>query len=100
MAFEGGISKLSLNSDAASVIDLLNGESLVLSEVRLLVGDIMDLMRRFNRVVLFSYSSRSANRVVHSIAKLTLNNSCHVFWVDDCHPSLRNLIFADSISSL
>ncbi|KAL5840916.1 hypothetical protein ACOSQ4_013524 [Xanthoceras sorbifolium] len=97
MAFEGGISKLSLNSDAASTINDLNGDSLLLSEVALMVEDIKDLVHRFNGEVSFTHSSRSTNRVVHSLTKLALVEIFHRIWVDDSNPSIRNLILEDSI---
>ncbi|KAL5811350.1 hypothetical protein ACOSQ4_027918 [Xanthoceras sorbifolium] len=79
MAFEGGITNLTLNSDATSIIDLI---------------------RSFNGKVVFSFSPRSTNRVTHSIVKLALVNFCNMFWVDDCHPNVRNLILEDSSSIL
>ncbi|KAL5753861.1 hypothetical protein ACOSP7_022081 [Xanthoceras sorbifolium] len=74
MDFKCGFSKVSLNLCVAFVINDLNGDSLLLSEVGLLVDDIKDLVHRFNGEVSFSHSLRSANRVAHSLAKLALVN--------------------------
>ncbi|KAL5761787.1 hypothetical protein ACOSP7_018051 [Xanthoceras sorbifolium] len=96
MAFGGGITHLTLHSDATSII----GQRVVIFEVGLLIEDIRDLVYRFNRDVVFSLSPRSTNRVVHSIAKLALINPCPVFWVDDCHPGVWNLILEETSSVL
>ncbi|KAL5744523.1 hypothetical protein ACOSQ2_027639 [Xanthoceras sorbifolium] len=100
MAFEGGFLHLLLHSGAASIIDMINGKSVVLSEIGLLIEDIRDHVLRFNGDVMFSFSPCSANRIAHSIAKLALINPGPFFWVDDCHHSVRNLIIEDSSSVL
>ncbi|KAL5744009.1 hypothetical protein ACOSP7_026871 [Xanthoceras sorbifolium] len=100
MAFEGGMAKFSLNSDAANVIRFLDEDAVSLSEVGLLIEDIKDLVRRFNGDVSSAYSPRSTNWVAHSPAKLALDNICNVFWMQDSHPSIRNLIVEESCVSV
>ncbi|KAL5746239.1 hypothetical protein ACOSP7_027385 [Xanthoceras sorbifolium] len=56
MAFEGGFLHLLLHSGAASIIDMINGKSVALSEIGLLTEDIRDHVRRFNGDVMFSFS--------------------------------------------
>ncbi|KAL5769018.1 hypothetical protein ACOSQ2_015801 [Xanthoceras sorbifolium] len=100
MAFEGGLSKVSLNSDATSIINIFNRDFSIFSKVCLLVDDIKDPVHRFNEDVSFSHSPGTANRIAHSLTKLALNEFFHVIWVDDSHPSLINLILEESNLSL
>ncbi|KAL5845919.1 hypothetical protein ACOSQ3_009443 [Xanthoceras sorbifolium] len=79
MAFKGGISKLALNADSASIINDLNGNNLMFSGMGLMVEDIHHLVHQFNGEFSFSFSPRSTNRVAHSLAKLVLIDFCYCF---------------------
>ncbi|KAL5787729.1 hypothetical protein ACOSP7_004678 [Xanthoceras sorbifolium] len=96
MSFEGGFSKLSLSSDSLSVVNHLNGGSLLHLELGLMVEDIHHLVSSFQGDIVFSYAPRSTNNVAHHLSKLVLENFCYCFWVDDAPVSVRNLLWEDS----
>ncbi|KAL5823698.1 hypothetical protein ACOSQ4_021598 [Xanthoceras sorbifolium] len=88
-----GLSPVSVEFDASSVIAAIRSKSPPLSEVGLLVGDILKFASGF-LVVNFSFRSHICNYVAHSLPKCGISCSSSCFWFEETPSCVENLAYS------
>ncbi|KAK2639502.1 hypothetical protein Ddye_027297 [Dipteronia dyeriana] len=84
-ACNSGLNPCIFESDAHEVVYIINSRVSPLSEIGLIISDIMRLLDGpFNFHVTFA--PRSANRVAHGLAKLGLKIVNNLFFIEECPP--------------
>ncbi|KAL5817533.1 hypothetical protein ACOSQ3_025911 [Xanthoceras sorbifolium] len=69
-SFDKGFCSIILETDASTVVKLINKEIQPLSEIDHVIGEILDYLLCFPSSVNVVFTSRSANLVAHSLARL------------------------------
>ncbi|KAL5823149.1 hypothetical protein ACOSQ4_021049 [Xanthoceras sorbifolium] len=89
-----GISLAVVESDAASVVTLINGPLVPKSKIDILVHDIRILLGFFN-VACVLFTPRLANSVAYGLAKFALSSQLVGFLVDSVPPIVESLVRTD-----
>ncbi|KAK2661402.1 hypothetical protein Ddye_007935 [Dipteronia dyeriana] len=92
LAVEVGLYPAIVESDALTVVNLINYKSSPLTEIGLVILDIIHLLDSFS-FVYFCHVSRVANTVAHSLAKVTLPLNFEFVWLEKCPPPCVELLF-------
>ncbi|KAL5857645.1 hypothetical protein ACOSQ3_005103 [Xanthoceras sorbifolium] len=100
MALEGGFYAFSINSDVISVINCLVRGNLPLSELGVVLEDVLMLLQSFRSVFSFSHVPRSANKVAHVLAKYSFACNSWMIWVEDFPSFLFDVLTEDAQISL
>ncbi|KAL5796520.1 hypothetical protein ACOSQ2_001340 [Xanthoceras sorbifolium] len=91
----------SIESDAVTVINCLNSSKLPLSEIGVVLADILTLVQTYGAVVSsYSHVPRSANKVAHTLAKTSFDFVTWMVWVDDYPYFIANILAEDVAVSL
>jgi hypothetical protein len=98
LAVDYGLLPTVLESDAKSVVDLINSDSCSFTDIGVIVSDIVALSCRFN--IPISFVPRGANKVAHDLAKFALMSTDSCFWLESCPPCLFPIILNDCSSCL
>ncbi|KAH9782560.1 reverse transcriptase domain-containing protein [Citrus sinensis] len=85
---------LIVESDAQSVVKLVNNKQGGKSEIFWIISEIQNLMRNFE-LVSINYTHRSRNAIAHSLAKLALEKCENVVWMGS-YPSQLMYLFSSS----
>ncbi|KAL5812922.1 hypothetical protein ACOSQ3_027872 [Xanthoceras sorbifolium] len=100
LAVDRGLLDLVIESDCAQVIKLLNDNTVVRSDIGLVLNDIREILRLSSPRFSFVHIRRSGNLVAHSLAKLAVSKVDCCVWVNDFPPCVGSLIEVDSNFSL
>ncbi|KAK1581615.1 hypothetical protein Q3G72_007412 [Acer saccharum] len=88
MAMESGLLPLVIESDAQHVVNLINSDISVSSDIGLVIYDIRDCMRHV-RIESILFVPRTVNVVAHNLAKYALLNLGSQFWLDSYPPCVE-----------
>ena len=99
LAINRNFSHIIVESDALVVVQLISQKDPPLSEVGVVVTNILELAEHFTAVS-FLFVPRLLNRVAHGIAKLALNHGGESLWLDDCPLAVESLVLGDAPVSL
>ncbi|KAL5811138.1 hypothetical protein ACOSQ4_027706 [Xanthoceras sorbifolium] len=83
LAVDRGLLDLVIESDCAQVIKLLNDNTVVRSDIGLVLNDIREILRLSSPRFSFVHIRRSGNLVAHSLAKLAFSKVDCCVWVND-----------------
>ncbi|KAL5801319.1 hypothetical protein ACOSQ3_032951 [Xanthoceras sorbifolium] len=83
-----------IESDAASVVKLINGDLVSNSEIGIVIHDIKRVLSNFHGAIV-DFVPRLANTVTHGLAKLALVSVSDCFLVDDIPPCVESCVLAD-----
>ncbi|KAI9181958.1 hypothetical protein LWI28_020528 [Acer negundo] len=97
-AVEAELLVVVIEYDAKTVVDLVNSGSASLTNVGIVIADILYLLSCNNLDV--SYVPKVANLAAHNLAQLSFSSSNDLFFLEDNPPSVDWLIKADAISEL
>ncbi|KAL5777232.1 hypothetical protein ACOSP7_010158 [Xanthoceras sorbifolium] len=92
-ALDVGVSSIVVESDASSLVDLINGKIVASSKIDLVMDEIQSLCSNFQNCS-FIFGSRKVNWVAHNLAKFALSFVSDFFLVDDV-PSLEESFVRD-----
>ncbi|KAL5852571.1 hypothetical protein ACOSQ3_007689 [Xanthoceras sorbifolium] len=93
-ALDLGVSLSLVESDASSVVGLINGSADSSTDIGLVILDIKRCLVEFPNCSI-SFVPRAANSVTHSLAKLALSSCEYGFFIDVVAPCVESLILAD-----
>ena len=93
-ARELGIAEAVLEGDSQVVIMALNSKSPVLAPYGSLVQDSLSLSNSFSKLS-YSHTKREGNIVAHNLAKLVVNLTNCVIWMEDVPPDVLSPYQAD-----
>ena len=86
-ARELGIAKAVLEGDSQVVIMALNSKTSVLAPYGSLIQDSLTLSNSFSKLS-YSHTKREGNTVAHNLAKLAVNLTNCVIWMEDVPPDV------------
>ncbi|TXG72479.1 hypothetical protein EZV62_001058 [Acer yangbiense] len=95
LAAELGLLPTVLESDALSVVEAVRLKSMPLSEVGVVIQDILEIFTSFP-VFSICFVPRLANKVVHGLARLAVGHVGRFVWVNDCPLAVESLVLGDS----
>ncbi|KAL5773127.1 hypothetical protein ACOSQ2_013051 [Xanthoceras sorbifolium] len=96
LAVELGISPVGFESDASSLISSIIKGDPPLSDVGLIVANIIHLVSSLS-ISHISFTSRLCNGVAHGLAKSGLSLSEPLVWIEDTPPCVEALILFESL---
>ncbi|KAL5777249.1 hypothetical protein ACOSP7_010175 [Xanthoceras sorbifolium] len=96
IALEKGFSSLILETDASTVVKLINKGIQPLSEIEHVIRDISDCLSRFHSPVSVVFAPPSANLVAHSLVRLVFQGFSQTIWIDDYPLCVQKHIADDS----
>ncbi|KAK0583808.1 hypothetical protein LWI29_003361 [Acer saccharum] len=79
-----------MESDAKSVVELINTKCCSCADVGVIISDILALINFFNISV--SFVPRKANMTAHALTKLALVFDRDLFWMEEHPPCLESVI--------
>ncbi|KAL5766400.1 hypothetical protein ACOSP7_017017 [Xanthoceras sorbifolium] len=91
LASESRLLPAVVESDSGSVINLLLSGYSVQLEIGLVLDDILSLRDSFDFIDVV-FSSRSTNKVAHSLAKMALSHGLDLVLIEEVSPGLSKLI--------
>ncbi|KAL5830557.1 hypothetical protein ACOSQ3_020025 [Xanthoceras sorbifolium] len=91
LAIETGFIRVCLESDASAVVNLITSRCQPLSDIGVVIVDILSLLNSLVTVSI-SFIAREANRVVHRLAKFGLSFVDDFVWLEDCPLCMENLV--------
>ncbi|KAK3232431.1 hypothetical protein Dsin_004312 [Dipteronia sinensis] len=83
-----------VESDAKSVIDLINADDPSLADVEIVIYDIIHICKHYNIRVLFT--PRGANLVAHHLAKVT-SGAADMFFLEEYPPHVKSFVLTDKV---
>ena len=95
LAIDTGLNPITVESDAAVVVNWINGELDLLSEVGTIITDIKYLLHQIQCVAV-TFVPRLANMVAHCLAKFALSCDEDRFWLEDDPPCVSHIVLADA----
>ena len=96
-ARELGIAKAVLEGDSQVVIMALNSKTSVLAPYGSLIQDSLTLSNSFSKLS-YSHTKREGNTVAHNLAKLVVNLTNYVIWMEDVPSDVLSSYQADLAS--
>ena len=93
-ARELGIAKAVLEGDSQVVIMTLNSKTYVLAPYGSLIQDSLTLSNSFSKLS-YSHTKREGNTVAHNLAKLVVNLTNYVIWMEDVPSDVLSSYQAD-----
>ncbi|KAL5787645.1 hypothetical protein ACOSP7_004594 [Xanthoceras sorbifolium] len=96
LVVELGISPVGFESDALSLISSIVKGDPPLSDVGLIIVDIIHLVSSLS-ISHISFASRLCNDVAHGLAKFGLSFSEPLVWIEDAPPCVEALILSESL---
>ncbi|KAK2651128.1 hypothetical protein Ddye_018617 [Dipteronia dyeriana] len=93
-ALESGFWNCVLESDAQVVVNLINSNSYVSSDVGVIIQDILGLLVKFTECNV-GFVPRRANLTAHCLVKLGLNSETELFWLEEVPPSVLPVVLGD-----
>ncbi|KAL5759604.1 hypothetical protein ACOSP7_018124 [Xanthoceras sorbifolium] len=94
-AKDSGLLPAMLETGAQVVVTAINNPTVILSEVGLVIHDIVELLRLCpNSRIMFM--PRSTNLVAHSLAKFALGIERDCFWMEDYPDCIRHSLVANN----
>ncbi|KAI9194946.1 hypothetical protein LWI28_010344 [Acer negundo] len=95
LAINSGLNPVTVESDAAAVVDWINGDIDLLSKVGTIFLDIKNLLHQIQCVVM-TFVSRLANKVARCLSKFCLSCDEDRFWLEEDPPCVRLLVLAEA----
>ena len=93
-ARESGLWPCVVDSNSQVVVSFLNFAKTPLSDIGILLADILDLVID-SLGCLFNFVPRNANRVAHCLAKIGLSFCANNFWMEEAPPSVALIVAGD-----
>ncbi|KAK2661322.1 hypothetical protein Ddye_007855 [Dipteronia dyeriana] len=93
-AKDAGLLPAVIESDAKTVVDLINVEAPSRADIGIVISDIVYFCKLYDIRVVFA--SRSANVVAHTLAKVS-HVAEDLFFLEDYPSSVENFVLADKL---
>ncbi|KAL5857344.1 hypothetical protein ACOSQ3_004802 [Xanthoceras sorbifolium] len=90
-----GIGPIGIESDASSMVSVINSKDIHRSDVCLVISDIIHLVHSFY-VKHVEIVPRKCNVVAHGLARFSLTVDKPMHWLEDSPPCVEALVSAES----
>ncbi|KAL5823827.1 hypothetical protein ACOSQ4_021727 [Xanthoceras sorbifolium] len=94
LTIEIDFTRVCLESDASAVVNLITFCCQRLSEIDIVIADILSLLNSLESVSV-SFVAREANRIAHRLAKFGLSFVDGYVWLEDYPLCVENLVLND-----
>ncbi|KAL5794882.1 hypothetical protein ACOSP7_003476 [Xanthoceras sorbifolium] len=94
LAIETGFSRVCIESDVTAVVNLVINRSPILSEIDIVITDIILLFNSL-KIIFILYMARKANHIAYRLAKFGLLFIEDFVWLEDCPLYVENLVLND-----
>lgn len=98
-AWESGLSPCLVESDSQVVVSMINSGVAPISNVGLVISDILDLVNA-SPFCCVCFAPHKANMVAHCLAKLGLSNVFDSFWMEEVPPCMALVVLGEFPSLL
>ena len=98
-AAEVGVDRIVIEGDSSVVTEALRFNNARLASYGLLVEDAKLLEKSFSELS-YSHTKRKGNKVAHGLARLVLNLSDTIVWMEDIPPSISHFVQTNFTISL
>ena len=94
-----GVDRIVIKGDSSVVTEALRFNNARLASYGLLVEDAKLLEKSFSELS-YSHTKRKGNKVAHGLARLVLNLSDTIVWMEDIPPSISHFVQTNFTISL
>ncbi|KAK3198821.1 hypothetical protein Dsin_022236 [Dipteronia sinensis] len=99
LAIDSGLNPVIVESDAAVVVEWINGGDILYSEIGVIISNIKNLLQQIHCAAV-AFVPRSANQVAHCLAKYALSCNEDRYWLEEVPICANKLVVAECRTSL